>query len=431
MSTSVLIAFAVLTFGWSLLSAKVEQLDMSGPIIFVIAGLVLCNGPGHLLDVSATTDAVHGLAELTLALLLFADASRVNPRELRLSAGFPIRLLAVGLPLTFAAGFGLAAALFTNLPWEMAALLGAVLAPTDASLSASIVSDESVPEKIRRALNVESGLNDGVITPVVTALLVASAALLGIGVGDHQASGPWVAALVDLGGGIVIGVAVGFGGGRLVATARTRGWIADGGRRVAVLMLPLLALAVSQQADVNYFVAAFVAGLAFRAATGVDDAEAVELPELLGRVLTLAVWFVFGAVLLVDGLKAADWRIALYAVASLTVIRMVPVALSLIGSGADRPTTLFIGWFGPRGLASVVFGLLIVEELPISDPGVRTVVSAIVVTILVSVTAHGISARPLASWIGKRSQTLDLPTGGPPIRSRPPAVTAPAAPPTR
>ncbi len=427
MSTNVLIAFAVLTFGWSLLSAKVEQLDMSGPIIFVAAGLILCNGPGHLLDVSATTDAVHGLAELTLALVLFADASRVNPRELRLSAGFPIRLLAVGLPLTFAAGFGLAAALFTSLPWEMAALLGAVLAPTDASLSASIVSDQSVPETIRRALNVESGLNDGIITPVVTALLVASAALLGVGAGDQHASSPWAAALLDLGGGIVIGAAVGLGGGRLVAAARSRGWIADGGRRVAVLMLPLLALGVSQQADVNYFVAAFVAGLAFRAATGVDDEKTVELPELLGRVLTLAVWFVFGAVLLLDGLKAADWRIALYAAASLTVIRMVPVALSLIGSGADRPTTLFIGWFGPRGLASVVFGLLIVEDLPVSDPGVETIVSAIVVTILMSVLAHGVTARPLATWIGRHAVADEAADGAPPIRSRPSTPTSPAA----
>jgi NhaP-type Na+/H+ or K+/H+ antiporter len=401
MSTGVLLAFAALTFGWSLVSARVERFDMSGPIVFVLAGLVLCNGPGSVLELSASTDAVHELAELTLVLLLFADASRIDPRQLRRDAGVPIRLLAIGLPLTFAAGFGLAAALFSELPWELAALLGATLAPTDASLSASIVADTSVPATVRRALNVESGLNDGVITPVVTAFIAASAALLGVGGGEDHGSGPWASALIDLGGGIAIGAALGSVGGRLLRAAAARGWIATGGRRVAVLMLPLMALALSREIEVNAFVAAFVAGLALRTALGLEDEEAIELPDLLSRFLSLGVWFVFGAGLLVAGLEAADWRTVLYAALSLTVVRMVPVALSLVGSGTDRRTTAFIGWFGPRGLASVVFGLLIVEELPLSDPGVDLITSAIVVTVLASVLAHGISARPLVARIAR------------------------------
>jgi NhaP-type Na+/H+ or K+/H+ antiporter len=400
-----LVAVAGLMFVWSAVSGRMERLDVTGPIVFVVAGLLLNNGPLGVLDVSVTTAMVQELAEVTLALLLFSDAARVNPQDLRHSAGLPIRLLAVGLPLTIAFGFGLAAALFTDLPWELAALLGAVLAPTDAALSAAVVSDESLPQSIRRSLNVESGLNDGIATPIVTALVAAAAVVIGVGTLEDTASGHGTAALVDLLGGLVIGGAVGYLGGLTVTRCRARGWIAPGGRRVAVLMLAVLSFAVSREVGVNYFVAAFVAGLAFRTAIGEDDEEATELPELLGRVLALAVWFVFGATLLLDGLKLVDWRIAVYSVLSLTVVRMAPVAIAMIGSRCGRPAMFFIGWFGPRGLASVVFGLLILEELPATDPGVRTISSTIALTVLLSVLAHGITGRPLTTWMARHNQS--------------------------
>jgi sodium/hydrogen antiporter len=185
-----------------------------------------------------------------------------------------------------------------------------------------------------------------------------------------------------------------------------------------VLTLPVLAFLIADQAGVNYFVAAFVAGLGFRAGTGRDDEEATELPELIGSILSLTVWGVFGAALLLDGLEGVDWRIAVYAVLSLTVVRMLPVAISMIGAGFSRPATLFIGWFGPRGLASVVFGLLIVEELPVDDPRVQTVVSTIVLTVLLSVIAHGISGRPLSAWMGRQAQESAGTTNDATIRTR-------------
>jgi NhaP-type Na+/H+ or K+/H+ antiporter len=414
------IALVVLLFGWSVVSGRLERLDMTGPIVFVAAGLLLCNGPWAVVDVGVESHTVHGLAEITLALLLFADAARVNPQDLRHSAGLPIRLLAVGLPLTFALGAGLAAALLTDLPWELGALLGAVLAPTDAALSASVVSDETLPQAIRRSLNVESGLNDGIATPAVTVLIAAAATLIGVGAIDDTASSSGAGALVDLAGGVAIGALVGYLGGVVVTRARAGGWIAPGGRRIAVLMLAVLAFAVAFETGVNYFVAAFVAGFAFRAGTGEDDEEATELPELIGRVLALAVWFVFGAGLVVDGLEVVDWRVAVYAVLSLTVVRMVPVALSMVGMGFSRPTTLFIGWFGPRGLASVVFGLLIVEELPVGDPRVQTVLSTIVLTVLLSVMAHGVSGRPLSAWLRKQEAPTEGGAEAAAIRARSP-----------
>jgi NhaP-type Na+/H+ or K+/H+ antiporter len=396
-STSATIALAVLLLAWSAVSGRLERFDISGPMVFVGAGLLLSNLSWADIDVSVESHTVHDLAEITLALLLFADAARVEPRHLLHHSGLPVRLLAIGLPLTFALGAGAAAALFTDLPWELAALLGAVLAPTDAALSAGVVSDEAVPEPVRQSLNVESGLNDGIATPVVTGFIAAAASLLGVGAIGDGASSPGVAALADLAGGLGIGAVVGYLGGTVLTRARAAGWISPGNRRIGILMLAALAFLVAEALAVNYFVAAFVAGLAFRAGTGEDDAEATELPELLGRVLSLAVWFVFGAGLLLDGLEVIDWRIVLYAVLSLTVIRMAPVALSMIGAGFSRPTTLFIGWFGPRGLASVVFGLLIVEELPHGDPRVQTVLSTIVLTVVLSVVAHGVSGRPLTA----------------------------------
>ena len=420
MNPDALIALLVLLLGWHVVSGRLERLDMTGPIIFVAAGLLLCNGPWAVVDITIESHAVHALAEVTLVLLLFADAAQVNPHDLRRHAGLPTRLLAVGLPLTLALGAAVAAVLLTDLPWELAALLGAVLAPTDAALSASVVSDRSLPQAIRRSLNVESGLNDGIVTPIVTALIAAAAALIGVGVVEDTASASGRDALVDLGGGVLIGGLVGYVGGVVVARARAHGWIAPGGRRIAVLTLPFLAFLLAAETGVNYFVAAFVAGFAFRAGTGHEDEEATELPELIGRIFSLAVWAAFGAGLVLDGLERVDWRIALYAVLSLTVVRMLPVAISMIGAGFSRPATLFVGWFGPRGLASVVFGLLIVEELPVDDPRVETVVSTVVLTVLLSVIAHGISGRPLSAWMGRQEQTPEGTTDEVPILPRSP-----------
>lgn len=420
MNPDALIALLVLLLGWHVVSGRLERLDMTGPIIFVAAGLLLCNGPWAVVDITIESHAVHALAEVTLVLLLFADAAQVNPRELRHHAALPIRLLAFGLPLTLALGAAVAAVLLTDLPWELAALLGAVLAPTDAALSASVVSDRSLPQAIRRSLNVESGLNDGIVTPIVTALIAAAATLIGVGVVEDTASASGADALIDLGGGVLIGGLVGYVGGVMVTWARAHGWIAPGGRRIAVLTLPFLAFLVADESGVNYFVAAFIAGFAFRAGTGREDEEATELPELIGRVFSLAVWGVFGAGLLLDGLERVDWRIALYAVLSLTVVRMLPVAISMIGAGFSRPATLFVGWFGPRGLASVVFGLLIVEELPVGDPRVETVLSTIVLTVLLSVIAHGISGRPFSAWMGRQEPTPEGSTDEVPSLSRSP-----------
>jgi NhaP-type Na+/H+ or K+/H+ antiporter len=197
--------------------------------------------------------------------------------------------------------------------------------------------------------------------------------------------------------GVAVGVGVGLVGGMLIVITRRRAWTQHGSRRVATLSLALMAFAVASQTGGNPFVAAFIGGIVFGASAKADAKESIELTELTGSYLSLVLWFVFGAGFVLPAFEKLDVRIALYAIASLTVVRMLPVAIALIGAGQPRATTAFIGWFGPRGLASVVFALLAVEELGTTDPRVMTAVNTIVITITLSIVAHGLTARPLAT----------------------------------
>jgi NhaP-type Na+/H+ or K+/H+ antiporter len=282
-------------------------------------------------------------------------------------------------------------------PW-LAALIGAAVAPTDAALGAPIMEDRRIPRRIRRVLNVESGLNDGIATPFVM-LFIAGAASEANAV---TASGP-AAALADLGIGVLTGVVVGFAGGWLLDHARDRGWASPGFRPVAVLGLALLAYAAALQLGGNGFIAAFAGGLAFGSALRDEHAEGLELVTDGGELLSVVVWFLFGT-FLIQIFGYADWRSVLYAVLSLTVVRMLPVAVSLLGTGLDRSTVTIIGWFGPRGLASVVFALLAFDALDTNEG--RTALAVITTVVLCSVIAHGLSASPLAGWYARRAASL-------------------------
>jgi NhaP-type Na+/H+ or K+/H+ antiporter len=381
---------------WGLVSARLERWDVTAPIAFMVLGLGTANGPMALIHLDLHSSDIRALAEITLALVLFADASRVNAKALGADLTLPVRLLGIGLPLTIGAGTAVAAGLFTAPGLWVAAALAAIVAPTDAALGASIVQDERIPNTVRRALNVESGLNDGIATPFVNLFLagaLAAEAVHSHGVGR---------AAIDLLGGAALGAGVGLVGAVLLSWAGRAGWSTAGFRPLAVLALALFAYATALVADLNGFVAAFVAGMAF--GTVVTDTELLGFAEEAGTLMSLLVWFLFGAVMVVPGFEAAGWRDAVFAVLALTVVRMVPVALALVGAGFDKATVAFIGWFGPRGLASVVFGLIAVDSLAPADS--RLVLGAVTVTVTLSVILHGITGSPLAERYGRITHRL-------------------------
>jgi NhaP-type Na+/H+ or K+/H+ antiporter len=380
------LAMALLAvFAWGLWSARLGRADLTAPILFVTAGLLLSTGP--LPDPEATRETVRLLAEITLVWVLFADASRVGLPEFRADAGLYARLLAIGLPLTIGAGTFAAALLFGDLGFWTALLIGAALAPTDAALGAAVMTDPSVPERIRRVLNVESGLNDGIATPVVTLAIAGAAATV---------TGPG-AAVADLAIGVAAGAFAGLVGGWAMRTARARGWASEDFAGPGVLALALAVYTGVHGLGGNGFVAAFVAGIAFGAAAGRGSAREVFYVEQTAGLVSLLTWLIFGAAAVPIVIAHTGWRVIVFALLSLTVIRMLPVALALMGSGLGGRTVAFVGWFGPRGLASIVFAVLAAEDL---GPAADQAVAVIGMTVLLSVFAHGLTAKPLAARYG-------------------------------
>jgi len=387
---AVLLVMAVI-FGWGVLSAKLERADLSAPIVFTVVGALLT--VLGLVDAPAAPETLKPLVELTLVWVLFCDAARIRVRELRRDTGQYVRLLAVGLPLTIVAGWLLATWLLPGLGVWLALLVGAALAPTDAALGIPVVTNAAVPARIRRLITVESGLNDGIATPVVMVAVAGAASAEGLA-GVEGLGG----ALLELAIGAAVGIAIGLAGGWLLRRARRAHWAAENFTGIAVLALALLAYTAAVSLHGNGFVAAFCGGVAFGAVAGRRGrAELVFLEQASGLV-SLLVWTAFGAIALPIIAEGISLTMVLYAVLSLTLVRMVPVALALIKASVDRDTILFIGWFGPRGLASLVFALIALEEL---GNGAHQAVAVIGTTVLLSVLAHGVSAEPLATRYGR------------------------------
>lgn len=393
-------AVAAVTIGYALFSRRLASTPVSAPMVFTAFGVLI--GPIGLdvLDLDHDAGPVLTLIEAALALLLFTDAMTVRRRDLRTGGYLPVRLLAIGLPLSIAAGWLLAWPLLPGLTlWEFA-LLSAVLAPTDAALGKTASSSPRVPGLVRHGLNVESGLNDGLALPF---FLMFLAALPGTLASEEGVGGVFWRALVV---STMVGLAFGMVGGRLLKLAQARGWATGPWQQVVVLAVAFCAYSVATALDGSGFIATWMGGFAFGVTlrktppAGGEPATKErfsDLAENLGGLLGTLSFLVFGAVLLGPALEHLNWRIITYAVLSLTVVRMLPVALALVGTGMRLPTVAYVGWFGPRGLASVVFGLLLVEQ---HVPGIELLGQVIAVTIGLSILLHGMSAPYFADRYG-------------------------------
>jgi sodium/hydrogen antiporter len=391
MDLTVVVLITAALFGWALVSARLERADLTAPMVFVVVGAVLA-GFG-LLDGSTVPETFTPLVEITLVWVLFSDAAHLPARQLRGDVGRYARLLGIGLPLTIALGWLLAVWFFPQLGLWLAFVIAAALAPTDAALGVPVVTNPAVPSRIRRLLTVESGLNDGIATPVVMLAIAGAAAAAGL----ENAEGAGRAA-ISLLVGAAGGAAIGAVGGWLLKRARRRGSAAEKFAGIGVLALAALTYAAAVAVGGNGFVAAFCGGLAFGACAGHRSDDELVFLERTGDLASMLVWAVFGAVAFAVVPEHITGLTVLYAVLSLTVVRMLPVALALVRSGLDRDAVLFVGWFGPRGLASLVFALLTLEAL---GAVASEAVSIISLTILLSVLAHGLSATPLATRYGR------------------------------
>jgi NhaP-type Na+/H+ or K+/H+ antiporter len=345
-------------------------------------------------------ELIRTLAELTLAMVLFTDAAGADISVLKRTGGLPTRLLLIGLPLTILLGFGIAALLVDSLSLFALAVLATMLAPTDAALGKAVVTNEAVPDEIRQGLNVESGLNDGICVPV---LLV----FLALALGKAGEEGPWTLAarlvIEEIGIGLAVGLVLTYFAVRLFGLARRRDWLTHTWIQLPVAALAVTCFSVAQYLGGSGFIAAFSGGiLAGIMATGLSREvhdEFLRASEGIGDTLALITWVIFGSAVVGQALGNFSWMILLYSVLSLTVIRMLPVFLSLAGSGIDTEGKLFIGWFGPRGLASIVFAVIVVNSgLPDSGPLAMTVAC----TIILSILAHGVTANPWARAYGER-----------------------------
>ncbi|MEW5421204.1 cation:proton antiporter [Amorphus sp. 3PC139-8] len=408
-----LAAFGVLLF--AIVGDRLARSPLSSPMLFILFGAVI--GPLVLgaAEIDAANGAVRLVAELTLILVLFSDASRIRLLELLRFHDLPLRTLAIGMPLTIAAGTLAAIWLFPSVTLFEAALLAAVLAPTDAALSQPVMTDESVPSRVQQAINVESGLNDGLALPAVLFFIACVGAQGDImNAPDISVSGWMLFAAGQIGFGGVVGVGVGCGAALAMRRLASRGKAAESYDGIGALATAILAYGLSDVVGGNGFIAAFVAGLAFGNTLGRPARFLYEFMETEGRILMLLTFMVVGVALLPHAIERFHPLMLVYALASLTVIRMVPIALSLIGTDVRWPTRLFLGWFGPRGIASILFALLIVEREDIQHGGL--IMAATVVTVVASAFLHGVSAPGLAArygaWaarIGDAAETKPVP----------------------
>jgi NhaP-type Na+/H+ or K+/H+ antiporter len=385
------------------ISRRVQGTILTLPMLYAAFGLLLGNLGLGLIHADVESEGIRLIAELTLVLVLASDASRINLRELVRDHTLPLRLLGISLPLTMVFGTAVAAVLFGVLSFWEAAILAVILTPTDASLGQAVVSNRRVPVRIRQTLNIESGLNDGIAMPFLL-LAIAMAAATGPSAGGIVA---WLlSAVIQIVLAILAGVVVGYLGVKFIERGHDIGWMSEAFQKISAVALALLAYGVAELVGGNGFIAAFCMG-AVAGNVGRKEQSKIlsEHVEVEVQVLILLTFLIFGAVMLPPALDNLSGAIALYAIISLTLIRMLPVAISMIGARVRPITTGFLGWFGPRGIASILYIFTVLDAEGI--PGVDLIYDVAMITVLFSIYVHGVTAAPGARWYGGRMAAIE------------------------
>ncbi|MDJ0790545.1 MAG: cation:proton antiporter [Acidimicrobiia bacterium] len=392
---------------YALFSRRLAHSSFTAPMLFTAAGLLAAtdffgSAAVDTFALELRSDTVQLLLEGTLVIVLFSDAARIDSRYVRTTAFLPTRLLLIGLPLTIAFGTAVALLVEPELGFWSAAIIAIILAPTDAALGESVVSNERVPVLVRQGLAVESGLNDGLVVPLLAIALAAADSEM------TTAAGVAELFLKEIGLAILIGAGVGWLGARAVRASSAAGWMGREGRQVLVVFLAVLCALLAIPVDASAFIAAFIGGAVFGAGTRGQFPEICHFSEGVGHLMTMLAFFIFGSAILYPSLETIGWRAFLYAILSLSVIRFGAVLVSLIGTKLMFPTQAYVGWFGPRGLASLVFmGTVVVES---DTEFAALIINVAAATVALSVLLHGVSAWPAsnryAQWY-ERSEEAD------------------------
>ena len=401
-----LATLAPFVFFYSIVAGGLERTPFNGALVFMAFGLAI--GPFGLgfMDMVVDTELLRSLTELTLGLVLFTDAANANLTVLKDSVRIPGRLLLIGLPLTILLGFGVGMLVFDELGLIEIAILATMLAPTDAALGKAVVTNESVPSRVRESLNVESGLNDGICVPILLVFL-ALAAHTGVNTEGGNTSNLVLKLLTEqIGIGAGVGIGLTMVGSLLIRQFSRRGWITESWRQLPVIALALTCFALAQILGGSGFIACFAGGLLFSWIAREHKHTLLLAAEGTSDTLALITWVAFGGAVVGQAIGNFTWQVVLYSVLSLTVVRMLPVFLVLAGCGIRSDEKLFIGWFGPRGLASIVFAVMVVEA---QLPGGDIITSTVVCTILFSIIAHGISANPAIAVLVARLKRSGTP----------------------
>jgi len=383
-------------FIYSLSSRILDKTVLTGAMVFTVFGVLFGPDVLNILTFSVDNAELQLLAELTLALVLFTDAANANLSELKRSFAIPQRLIFVGLPLTILLGFAVGVMIFDSLTFLEIGVLATMLAATDAALGKSVIMNKAVPSRIRESLNFESGLNDGVCVPILFLFLTISTA-------QHLQQSTVSLALTLLAKEIGIGLAVRAGmsllGSWLIVRCHRLGWITEVWKPQIIVALAIACFTLAQSLHGSGFIATFVGGLLFGALAKEHKHELMNSAEGAGETLGLITWVIFGSTVISQSIAHISWPVLIYSILSLTVIRMLPVGLSLIGTRLQTSEKLFIGWFGPRGLATIVFSIIVLNA---NLPGANTIAITAACTIVLSIFAHGISAVPLISVLASR-----------------------------
>jgi NhaP-type Na+/H+ or K+/H+ antiporter len=385
------------------ISRRIQGTILTLPMLYTSFGVLLGGLGLGLIHAEVESEGIRIIAELTLVMVLASDASRINVRQLVRDHTLPQRLLGVSLPQTMVLGTLVAAVLLGVLSFWEAAILAVILTPTDASLGQSVVTNPRVPVRIRQSLNIESGLNDGIAMPF---LLLAIAMAAATGPGPGGIVGWLLSAVIQIGLGILAGVVVGYLGVKFIEWGHDLGWMSEEFQKISAVALILLAYGVAELVGGNGFIAAFCMGATAGNVGRKEQSKIVsEYVEVEVQVLILLAFLIFGAVMLPPALDNLSAAIAVYAIISLALVRMVAVAISMRGAWVRPITTLFLGWFGPRGLASILYIFTVLDAEGI--PGVDLIYDVAMVTVLVSIYAHGITAAPGAKWYGRKMAEID------------------------